>query len=170
MINTLTRTATVTHTDAKYVRSKIHSDLRQLRALYGGFTAEFEAWTAEDLYQWIYRGHAAEIELAYVDTVNHQRRFSLRFTVRRDGSVAADDDPGGIPFHKVTGAVFAVRVTGTREWKAKSKAEKQKFYESLSGSWGPAEYALKDGQGYWMSDRTYASGGLGVPRAMFRPY
>lgn len=169
MIGTLTRNATVTHTDAKNVKSKIHSDLRQLRILYGGFTQQFETETAEDLYQWIYRGHAAEIELAYVDPGTLERRFALRYRVNRDGSMGADDEPGGIPFHKVAGAVLHVVVSGTPEWRAKAAAEKQKFYDTLNGSWGLAA-ALKDGNGYWTEDRTYSSGALSAPRSIFRPY
>jgi len=169
MIGTLTRNATVSHTDAKHVKSKIHSDLRQLRILYGGFSQEFETETADDLYQWIYRGHAAQVELAYADASTHERRFALRYRVNRDGSLGADDDPGGIPFHQVAGAVLHVQVTGTSEWQAKSAAEKQKFYDTLSGNWGPGT-ALKDGNGHWTEDRTYSSGPLSAPRSVFRPY
>lgn len=169
-IGTLTRTGSVTHTDAKHVKSKIHSDLRQLRVLYGGFTPEYEEETAEDLYQWIYRGHAAEIELAYVDPATHERRLALRYRIGRDGSLSADEDPGGIPFHKLAGAVFALEVTPTTEWTKKTPAEKQQFYDTLNPGWGSAKTALKDGQGYWVEDRTYSSGVLSAPRSVFRPY
>ncbi|MGH9891054.1 MAG: hypothetical protein ACREA0_03540 [bacterium] len=167
--STLTRIGAVTIVDVRHVLWRIQSDLRVLRAYHGMITSEREGAIATDLTTCVYRGFVDQFEFLFVDrtlgTASHRVRYA--FTRERVGS--QDDASGGLQYQNLTNAEFTVVVAYSTTWQALSPADKEAFSSTLLCAWGPAA-AVSDGAGYWTSDRTYGSGGLGAARSVFRAY
>jgi hypothetical protein len=168
-VGTLTRTAAITMVDVRHVLWRIQSDLRVLRAYHGMISAEHEAAMSNDLIAYVYRNFVEEIEFRFIDRTLGTASYRLRYALTREWSGSQDDASGGLQYQNLAKADFAVIVTYSATWQALSPAEKGTFSSTLQCAWGPAT-AVSDGAGYWTSDRTYGSGGLGAARSVFRPY
>jgi len=132
-------------------------------------TAEGEAAISSDLQAFVYRNFVDQIEFHFVDRIAGTASYRVRYAFTRAWAGAQDDDSGGLRYQNLSNARFAVVVTYSATWQALPTAEKAAFNSTLQCAWGPAA-AVSDGAGYWTSDRTYGSGGLGAARSVFRAY
>lgn len=164
---TATRTGTITLTDVKHVMWRICSDLRVLRVHHNMMTQEREEEFAEDLLLWIFRNYASTIEFSFYDAGSNTRRFAVKYAIDRAWG-GDDQDSGGLRYADVTGTQFRVTVSTNDDYGRLSSADLEGFHRALKMPWPTQSVRLTDGQGFWTSDRSYGSNGLGVARSVFR--
>lgn len=167
MTYTFTTTSTFTRTSARHIASKVVTDLRRMNLYYGRPT-ETEI---ENFY-----GELVELlDLGYVESVEYgfkrdgRRIVSVFYQVRVDGSLV-DDRAGGVHARAdITGASWFSFLTYNGKWFQLSEGERARIQAGLpirrTIGQGP-----QDGNGYWVTDRTYSADGVGAQRRTFRPY
>ncbi|WP_419855844.1 hypothetical protein [Candidatus Poriferisodalis sp.] len=167
MSMTTTHTNTFTIANARYVTSKIKTDLKLLQKTYGSPTdAGIEAF-GEEAAQLLNRGYLGTVTYGY--RRNGCWVLALEYTARNDGTLAADDRAGGIPRGvDIAGAQFYSYLTYSPKWKSLPASERSRIKDSLPTSRTGAPQPGTSG-GYWSSDRNYSSNGTGVARGAFRP-
>lgn len=164
---TTSNTFTFSRSDAKYVASKVITDLKQFQRWYGepsdsviqGYDAELVAMLAGRYLSWVEYGFRR----------NGQWLVSLRYAVRTDGSLDTDSRAGGVPRgHDVAGASFFSFMHWSGAWSSLTAAEQQAVYSQL-----PMKRVLGTEPGYaagsFTHDRTYSASGSGVTRRTFSP-
>ncbi|SEF27416.1 hypothetical protein SAMN05421837_103823 [Amycolatopsis pretoriensis] len=151
---------------AKYVASKIATDLRQVQRYYG---------RPSDSAITDYALEAALLSHGgYVDKVIYgfQRDgdwiLTLEYTAA-NGTLIADDRAGGIYRHADTdGAVFTSFLHYSLKWSFLPSTDRDEFTELLPFSRTDAPAPGYTG-GYHTFDRTYSSSGTGFTRSTYRP-
>lgn len=164
---TATQTRTFTITEARYVTSKIAADLDSLRMQYGGLTAQRATEFAEEAAILLSKRALKSVEYGFKR--NGAIVFSMRYEVKADGSLDADDRPGKIPYGMSLGdAVFYSYLRYSDAFNALPAADRAAVEASLPLQRnGSGEPALAQG-GQWESSRTYSKNGEGVERLMYR--
>lgn len=162
---TTTTTTTFSLSNAKYVASKVQTDLRQLQRWYG-----------EPNDTWIDAYHDELVILTarrLVDRVKYgfQRSGSwvltLEYTFRYDGTLAGDDRAGGVRHDfRSHGAVFGSYLYWSPAWNRLSADERDAVRRLLPFQRNPSEEA-RYAAGHYTNDRTYAVDGSGAHRRMF---
>ena len=166
---TTTETSSFTVTHARYIASKVATDLKRFQRFYGS--------PSDD---WIdrYEGELAGLlKHDLVDNVIYgfQRNSlwtpaSVRYRSLPGGSLMADDDPGKIrPGIDIAGARFTSFLSYSAAWSGLSQAERDNIEQSLpiqrSTSSPPA---LETGA--WSDDLNYSAGGRGLGRSSVRTW
>jgi hypothetical protein len=161
---TLTATESFTIVHARYMASKVATDLKRFQRFYG---SPSDAWIdnyERELAQLL--KHDVVEEVVYGFKRNGcWTTASVRYRALPGGNIAADDDPGKIrPGLDVTGAVFTSFLSYNGDWDKLSASEREAIKRSLpfqrsSGSTPTLE------AGYWADDLTYAAGGRGLGRS-----
>jgi len=163
--HTTTATTTFTLSNARYVASKVQTDLRQ-----------FQRWYGEPTDAWITAYHDELVILSsggYVEQVKYGYRrngawiLTLEYQFRYDGTLVGDDRAGGVR-HAVNrdGAAFASYLYWSSAWYNLSETQRSAIRETLPftrSSTGEPPYTV----GRYASDRTYAVDGSGASRRMF---
>lgn len=160
---------TITH--ARYLASKVATDLKRLQGLYRSYDpsdAEIDSYEAELTYL---LKHDAVGSVVY----GYQRNgvwtaACVRYTVDASGSIQADDDPGKIrPGHDITGAVFTSFLSYSSSWSDRTATERVtiKSNSPLQRTTGSSPDLER---GYWTDDRSYSAGGRGVARSTPKGY
>ena len=167
MTNTYTRSTTFTRTNVEYVASKVVADLRGLSAYYGK-PSESRIWEFyEELVELLAEGYVASVEYGFQR--NGQRIVSLYYEARMDGSLSDGKSGGVYARADISGASWFSYLVTSSKWDLLSSAAQQQIEARLpikrSYGQGPG-----DGNGYWSTDRSYSSQGVGVQRRTFRPY
>ena len=167
MSMTTTHTSTFTIANARYVTSKIKTDLKLLQKAYGSPTdADIDDY-GEEAAQLLNGGYLGTVTYGY--RRNGSWVVALRYTARHDGTLAADDRAGGIPRGEdIAGAHFYSYLTYSPRWESLPANEQTRIRDSLPISRTGAPPPGTIG-GYWSSDRHYSSNGTGVARGAFRP-
>lgn len=163
--NTLSETITIIH--SRYVSSKIASDLDLCRLYYD---RPYEARILEykeELTQLLKDGYVSEYEFGFKR--DGKRVICWRYTVKTDGTISTDDHPGKIyPWVDLKDATFYNFLTYSLKWFWLSPSERERIEQTLP--FRRTDGSLpSDGNGYWTSDRSYCSAGLGVTRQTFKP-
>ena len=168
---TVSTTTTFTITHAKYIASKVATDLKRFQGLYRSYDpsdAEIDSYEAELSYL---LKHNAVASVVYGYKRNELwTPACVRYTVAADGSITADDDPGKIrPGHDIAGAVFTSFLSYSQAWWQRSETERAyiKQQSPLSRSSGTTP-GLESG--YWSDDRSYSAGGRGLSRSTVKGY
>ena len=167
MTNTYTTSATYTKTNVEYVASKVIADLRGLGAYYGQ-PSDSKIWEFyEELVELLAGGYVANVEYGFKR--NGQRVVSLYYEARMDGSLTDGRSGGVFARADISGASWFSFLAYSRKWDSLSPAAQQQIEDriTIKRTYGQAP---GDGSGYWSTDRTYSSQGLGVQRRIFRPY
>ena len=167
---TITATQTFTRTHAKYLASKVVADLYQCARLYGKpRTYEIADYEAE-LVELLVGGYVAEYEFGFEK--NDKRVVTWQYRVNAYGDLVgggADDRAGGVYARaNVADATYFNFLSHSQKWRNLTPGERKAIEDKLpirrtSGAL-PA-----DGNGYWVSDRTYSNGGVAISRRTFRP-
>ena len=160
-----TETFTVTH--ARYIASKVATDLKRFQRFY---ESPSDTWIDN------YEGELVGL-LKYeaIDNVVYGFKrnglwtpASVRYRALPGGSLAADDDPGKIrPGIDVAGASFTSFLSYSSSWFALPSSERDKIEQTLpfQRSSGTAP-GLETG--YWADDLNYLAGGRGLGRSTVR--
>ena len=166
MSATSTYSTTFTISQARYVTSKIKTDLKLLQGAYGAPSDDHIDAFGEEAAQLLNGG--------YLDTVTYGFRrgdewvVAVRYTAGMHGTLMSDDRAGGIPRGvDVAGARFHSYLTRSAAWNALSQADRDKIESSLPvNRVGGPEPGTQGG--YWSSDRAYSANGTGVARGTFK--
>ncbi|KIQ27753.1 hypothetical protein [Xanthomonas campestris] len=164
---TLTESSTFTITHAKYLASKIATDLKRIQRLY-------DCPSDKDIAN--YESEAMTlIKGGYVQSVTYGFKRNgqwveptLRYTASSLATwTGVDDDPGRIRANAdVAGAAFASFLTYTAAWSKLSDAEKRALGLPFERGF-TSEPTVR---GYLTTDRTYSAGGQALERASVRSF
>lgn len=153
---------------AKYVASKIATDLRQVQRYYpkhGPSDADIMDYALEAALL-SHRGYVNKI------TYGFQRHgdwiLALDYT-NVDGTLVADDRAGGIyRYANTDGTIFNSFLRYSSKWSLLPSTDRDEFAELLPFTRTTAPAPGYTG-GYHTSDRTYSAHGTGFTRSMYRP-
>jgi hypothetical protein len=159
---TLTESQTFTIAHAKYITSKVATDLHRFQRFYGQpdetRIANYEAELA------------VMIKGDYLDHVTYgfkrgeQWVEALRYRVLPGGTILNDDDPGGLRPIDLTGLQFGSYMVHSNKWHNLTDTERQSIEATLPFKrGGTAEPTLENGQ--WITDSSYSAGGRGLGRS-----
>ena len=162
-----TTTKTFTRTSAEYIASKVMTDLKRLQIYYGK-PSDAEIWDYYvELVELLVNRYLASCEYGFKK--QGLRVVTLSFEVRPDGSLH-DGNPGGVFARaNVSGGTWYSFLTHSWKFDALSQTERDRFKGSLPVKRTPGQ-APADGNGYWTTDRSYSSDGVGTQRRTFREY
>jgi hypothetical protein len=164
---TTTETSSFTITHARYIASKVATDLKRFQRFYGapndGLIDRYEGELAGLL------KHDAVDNVVY----GFQRNAlwtpaSVRYRAIPGGALIADDDPGKIrPGIDIGGASFTSFLSYSSKWWDLTQAERDRIRDGLplkrpTGS----EPNLESGA--WSDDLSYSAGGRGLGRSSVR--
>ncbi len=166
MTRTVSETWSLTY--AKYLSSKVTSDMWRCQQLYGVPSRDDINNYGAELALLLRDGYVETYEFGFI--VDNQRLITWRYTVDTSGQISTDDRPGRIVSGvDVSTASFFNRLVCSASWFKLSQEERDRIKESL-----PIQRVMKegprDGNGYWLQDLTYSSNGVAMPRSTFRPY
>ena len=165
--STRTRTQTFNITHARYVTSKIMTDLKLLQGAYGDPSDSRIEDFGEEAALLLRDGYLGDVTYGY--RRNGKWILAMRYTARSDGTLEADDRAGRIPRGvNIDGAGFYSYLTYSSAWDGLSQAAREAAKAKLPVERTSAEPPGTSG-GYWTADRKYASNGTGVARSTFKP-
>ena len=165
MTHSFTTSSTFTRTGAKYIASKILADLGGMRAYYEQPNESLIWDYYEELTELLVGGYLASVEYGFER--NGRRVVTLYYEVRPDGSLS--DEKSGRVYARanISNATWFSFLTYSSEWASlrpdiKQQIEARIPIKRVSGK-GP-----QDGDGYWVTDKSYSSGNVGAQRQTFR--
>ena len=167
MTNTFTTSTTFTRTDAKYLASKVVSDLRGMKDYYGRPDESLIRDYYEELAELLVGGYVASVEYGFKR--NGQRVVTLFYELRTDGSLTDGKSGGVYARADISGAKWFSFLVYSSKWDLLSPSAQQEIEARLpfQRSYGQAP---QDGSGYWVTDRSYSSKSVATQRRTFRPY
>lgn len=166
MTRTTSESFTLTH--AKYLASKVTTDMLRCQQLYGlPSNTQINNYGTE-LALLLRGGYVEVYEFGF--QCNNQRLISWRYAVDSSGLGSTDDRPGGIVSGvDVASAAFFNQLSYSSAWFSLEQGERERIKAGL-----PIQRVTKDGPkdglGYWEQDRRYTTNGVSLPRSTFRPY
>lgn len=167
MTSSLTRSASFTLTDARYVGAKIGADLRVLRAVYGkpGDLTMIDSYV-EEVALLLNEGYLGSVDYGFRDTSAGVWKLRLRYRTTVGGNLV-DANPGGVPRSvNVTGLSFYSYLSYSNVFTNLPWTEQSAFKQTLPITRTSAEETpLASGGG--TTDRTYGCHGAGVSRDVF---
>ena len=166
MTRTISESFTLTH--AKYLASKVTTDLWRCRQIYGTPSESDINDYGTELAILLRDGYVSTYEFGFQS--DNQRILTWRYIIQDSDLSASDDRPGGIVSGvDISKANFFNRLCYSSKWFNLSDEERKTIRETL-----PVQRVTKDGPkdglGYWHQDRQYSSNGVSLPRSTFRPY
>lgn len=167
MTTSLTRSASFTVTDARYVGAKIGADLRGLRALYGkpADTVMIDNF-AEEAALLLKPGYLGTVDYGFRDTTTKVWKLRLRYRATIGGQLV-DNNPGGVPRSaNVTGLEFHSFLTYSGAFHNLMPTEQAAFKRTLPIIRTSANEPLL-GVGSSTPGRGYGRNGVGVHRDVF---
>lgn len=157
---------TFSRTHARRLAGRVTTDLRQSHLLYSSPTeSSLEDYRAE-LEELLTGGYVAQYQFGFslYDTLV----WSMRYVVGPDGSLAPTGTAGSVPAGiDVAGASFFTCLTFSDDWYGLSPITRKTIEQKLPFIRIVGTLPSEVG-GYWVSDRTYAAGGVALERAVFR--
>ncbi|WOV91279.1 MAG: hypothetical protein R1F54_01020 [Candidatus Zeuxoniibacter abyssi] len=166
-MQTYTRSNTSTY--ARHIASKVAADLKRLQRIYGiGSPSNLDIDNnQEEIALLLDHGYLGEVTYGFKR--NEQWLVALKY--KAVGSqLVGGDDPGGIGREgDILGAYFTSFLTYSQIWFNLSQEARRTFklqlpFQRVEGS----EPSIANG--YWVDDRSYSSGELGVKRSMIKRY
>lgn len=165
----MTRTVAETFslTSAKYLASKVTSDMRRCAQTHGRpYESEINEYGTE-LALLLRDGYISNYEFGFEK--DGRRVLSFFYKVVGGQLVASDDRPGKIYDGSVSGSSFFNFITRSTKWTLLSQAERDAF-NKLSPITRNSGSPPADGNGYWVNDLSYSKDGVALQRKTFRPY
>lgn len=163
--DTLSGTFTIVH--ARYIASKVATDLLRFQRLYGSPDDKWINWYEEEL--------TVLLQYDIVDKVvygfkrnNFWTMASVQYVALPGGSIQTDDDPGKIRAGvDVSNAFFSSSLTHNSRWLALSPAERANIESKLPFQRSAGNPSALE-RGSWTGDRNYYSNGRGLSRSTVR--
>lgn len=165
----VSETVTFTITHARYLASKVATDLKRIQRLYNTPTdieiADYEAEITELLKE----GYLGSVIYGF-KRGNTWIEPTLRYTAKDLADMTAnDDDPGRIrPGANIISAFFCSYLSYSSAWHNLPAAEKETFKKRL-----PFDRSSGDESGisgYFSDDKVYSTGGRALNRSTLRSY
>lgn len=166
MTDSYSATETFSISHARHIASRVAADMRQMSRYYGYPDESQIDDFQEEIAQYLAAGYLATFEIGFKR--DGHRIFTLYYEVLADGSLS-DTRGGGVPANAdVTGATPFNFLTQSGTFYRLAQAEREAFKAKLPvrRTFG---YAPFDGNGRWISDRSYAAAGTGLQRRRFEP-
>lgn len=164
---TTSGTTSFTLTHAKHIAAKVATDLKRVQRFYGSPSDESISCYESEIIELLKNG--------YLDRVTYGFKRgetwiepTLRYTAQELSSdQSADDDPGKVrPNADISGASFYSFLTYSEAWHRLSSTEQSNFKQSVPVQRG---FADEPGvNGYFASDKVYASGGRALNRSIVK--
>ncbi|WP_424187681.1 hypothetical protein ACOBQX_07780 [Actinokineospora sp. G85] len=166
MTSSLTRSASYTITDARYVGAKIGANMRTLHALYGKPSPEMIDKYVEEVALLLKNGYLKTVDYGFKDRDSEVWKLRLRYRAVW-GARLADDNPSGVPRSaNVTGLRFGSYLTYSTSFLNLPQSERGAFEKMLPFSrTTAAETPL--GLGSSSLGRSYGRNGVGVSQDVF---
>lgn len=166
---TITGVQTFTITHAKYIASKVATDLKRMQRFYGQPNdADIIAYETE-LIELLKIGYLGTVKYGYKKNGNWIEP-TLCYTAKEIGGLGfTNDDPGNLrPNANIDNAEFYSFLTYSPLWEKLSQNEKDTFKRTLPFFRGGAK---EPGiSGYLSKDKIYSSGGKAVERSSVKNY
>ena len=164
---TTSETNSFTIINARYLASKVVTDLQRCAQIYGSPSESAIERYKEELTLLIKEGFISEYEFGFQK--DDSRIVCWKYVMQNGELVTGDDRPGKI-YRKadIDGASFYNFLTYSQKWVNSSDADKATFAEASPVSRSDGQLP-SDGAGYWQSDKNYSSGGQGIARKTFIP-
>lgn len=166
---TVSESTTFTLTHAKYLASKVRTDLMRIHRLYDGIPTipRIDAYESE-ITALMHHGYLKRITYGFKKDGSY-----ISPTVRYEASelvgAGIDDRPGKIPANEdVGGAGFGSFLTYSSKWYELSQDEQDKFEQSLSFQRAGREEPGVTG--YYSNDKVYSAAGKAMNRSVVRSY
>ncbi len=168
MTYTFTQTSTFTRTSARYLASKVATDLYRLNRLYGRPSEPHIDNYNDELVELLLGNYVQSVEYGFKR--QEYRILTLSYEVQTDGSLS-DSDAGGIYARAsdVRSASWFSYMTYSAAWYLLSHYQRASIQEQLPFQRSDS-LAPRDGNGYWTADRGYSTDGTILSRQTFRPY
>lgn len=166
---TYSNTQTFTLTHAKYLASKVATDLKRMQRLYGS--------PSDFLIDFFEKELTALLKGGYLDNVIYGFKKddkwiepTLRYTSQElSSSTGTDDDPGKIRAGaNITNADFYSYLIYNQKWNSLSQSEKESIQSDLPFTRGNADAPRVSG--YFSSDKSYSSGGRSLERTSLKSF
>ena len=166
--STYTASETFTLTNAKYLCSKVTADMLRCFQVYGRPSQQDINNYGTELAYLLRDGYVEEYEFGFKR--DEKRLVSWHYKVVNGSLSSADDRPGKLLTGvDVATAPFFNYLTTSSAWGRLSQEERDRIAAGL-----PVKRTIgnppKDGLGYWVDDRSYASGGVILGRRTFHLY
>ena len=159
-------TTSFTRTHAREIASKVAADLRQMNRLYDKPNEAKIQNLIKEFVEFVVNGYMRSIEYGFKRDGDWV--LSARYEIRADGTVA-DTGPGGLYAHAdVDGLPFYSYLDYSDKWWELAEQQRQGFCEGIPVKRSGADAPGHAG-GYWEGGRSYASGGVGAERKVWRP-
>ncbi len=163
----LSHSQTSTITDAKYLASKVATDLARIQRFYGSPSdTEISEYEAELT---ILLKHDAVDNVIYGFKRNGLWTLaSVRYVALPGGALQVDDDPGRIRANlDVAGATFSSFLTYSSKWFGRTPEDRARVSSQLPFSRTTGNSPNLE-LGQWAQDKNYSSSGLGLGRSTVR--
>lgn len=164
---TITEANTFTITHAKYLASKIKTDLKRIQRLYGRPPdTVIDKYEAEAIAM-LKAGYLQAVTYGFQRNGDWVEPTLVYNATDIAGWTASDDDPGRIrPGADTSGASFTSYLTYTPAWWKLTAVEQASFMQGLPFQRaGAPEPGIN---GYLVQDRTYSAGGQSLSRSSVR--
>jgi len=158
-------TFTVLH--ARYLASKVATDLQRFQRFYGSpsdlhinsYEAELVHLLSEDVVETVVYGFKRQ---------ERWTEAAVRYRAVPGGVLVTNDDPGKIrPGIDITGAHFASFLEYNAKWWAHSTTKRESIRAQLPFVRGSGDVPSLE-RGYWTDDLTYTAGGRSLGRSSVR--
>jgi Bacterial HORMA domain family 1 len=162
-------TETFSRTHAKYLASKVITDLYQCSRLYGSPSTARISDYENELIEMLAGGFVDEYEFGFKK--DGKRVICWQYRVNALGQLVggSDDHAGGVYGRAdIAGASYYNFMTFSSAWSDLSDSARSQIEARLPFVRGDGSLP-GDGAGYWVTDRTYSNGGVSVNRRTFRP-
>lgn len=162
---TSSQAETFTITNAKYLASKIQTDLQRLHRFYYDSHRQPTMDRIQSYYEEmvLLQKFNFLLEIEYGFSIGNQWKKALKYEARQGGVLASDDDPGGVRYTAIpSNAEWSSFLRYNNRWNSTAyESDKKEFLRltpirRTTGS----EYS-----GTWTQERSYASGGRGLLRS-----
>jgi hypothetical protein len=168
MTGTFVQSQTFTITNARYLASKVRTDLKRIQQFYGS--------PSDSLIDFFESEMAALLNAGYLEKVSYGFKKNgmfieptVQYTAAQLAAQLTNDRPGGIPaYANITGSTFHSFLEYSRAWSHLTRQDRDAFEGQLS-------YQRTDGvapstSGYFDSDRSYTSGGTTLARQSLKAW
>lgn len=168
MTSSYSTSESFTLTHAKYLASKVVSDLYQCSRLYGQPSKAAVSNYEGELVVMLSAGYVEDYEFGFKKS--DERIVSWRYSVSSGGDLVGGDDRSGGLYARasVVGATYFNFMSYSGAWFALTEAQRTavKSKHSVNRTTGSLP---SDGAGTWQIDRSYSSAGVAIERKTFRP-
>lgn len=168
MTTAYTKSESFTVINARKLAAKVAADMHQCQRFYGWPSAkEVEEFNGELIV--LLAGHyVSQYEFGF-KTEDDRRVVSWRYRVTTAGDLEGGRAGGLVPSADIRGAVNFNFLWTTTSWADLTQSERAAI-EAHHNVHRTISEPPVDGNGRWVRDRTYVSGGVAMEREEFRPW